>query len=69
MWLNNIKTLCREFKQDDRGATAIEYALLAALIGIAIIASTGAMGDHIADDFDMLGNTIDRQNLNTGHVD
>ena len=69
MWLEKMTAICRAFKTDERGATAIEYALLAALVGIAIIASTGTMGNHISDDFNEIGNTIERQDINTGHVD
>lgn len=36
---------------DQRGATAIEYALLGALIATAVIASVGATGQTIADLF------------------
>lgn len=69
MGLKLLKVQFKSFLNDESGATAIEYALLAALIGTAIIASTGAMGNHIANDFVILENTIERQDLNTGHVD
>lgn len=37
----------RSFLADERGATAIEYALLASLIAMAIIASSVVLGDGL----------------------
>ncbi len=37
----------RSFLQDETGATAIEYGLIAALISVAAIAAMGAMGDAL----------------------
>ncbi len=34
-------------KNDDKGATAIEYGLIAALIAVAIITTVGAVGDNL----------------------
>lgn len=66
---DSFKTICQRFIGDESGATAIEYALLAAAISVAIIASTATMGNHIADDFVEIEDIIERQDLNTGHVD
>ena len=38
--------LLREFVKDESGATAIEYALIAAGIGLAIITAVNALGGH-----------------------
>ena len=38
-----IRTMCR-LRSDKRGATAIEYGLIAALIGVAIISSLSKLG-------------------------
>lgn len=37
----------REFAEDTTGATAIEYALIATLIGVAIIVGANALGGSI----------------------
>ncbi len=37
----------KSFLQDESGATAIEYGLIAALISVAAIAAMGAMGDAL----------------------
>ena len=43
--------MLRRFSRDTRGATAIEYGLVAALIGIAIIAGALALGHQLNDTF------------------
>ena len=40
-------TAIRTFLNDESGATAIEYGLIAALISVAAIAAMGAMGDSL----------------------
>jgi pilus assembly protein Flp/PilA len=37
----------RKFRKDEKGATAIEYALIAALISVAAIAAFSAVGGQI----------------------
>jgi len=37
-------SLARRFAADDRGVTGIEYAILAGLVGVAMIASARALG-------------------------
>ncbi len=39
------------FLADDSGATAIEYGLLAALLGVAIVVSTKALGTKLSSTF------------------
>ncbi|MEQ1489472.1 MAG: Flp family type IVb pilin [Terricaulis sp.] len=40
-----------KFFRDERGATAIEYALIASLIGLVIITAVGAVGDALTGTF------------------
>jgi pilus assembly protein Flp/PilA len=42
--LDAIRTTLRRLPADDKGATAIEYGLIAALIVIAMLAGLGALG-------------------------
>jgi pilus assembly protein Flp/PilA len=42
--LDAIRTMLRRLPADDKGATAIEYGLIAALIVIAMVAGLGALG-------------------------
>jgi len=39
-------------KNDDKGATAIEYGLIAALIAVAIIAAVSSVGTSLSSTFD-----------------
>jgi len=41
-----------KFLRDERGATAIEYALIASLIGLVIIAAVGAVGSSLTGVFE-----------------
>jgi pilus assembly protein Flp/PilA len=44
-------TAINRFVKDESGATAIEYALIAAFIGVAITAAVTALGDKIKQKF------------------
>jgi pilus assembly protein Flp/PilA len=46
-----MKTLMNRFAKDESGATAIEYGLIATLIGVAIIAGATALGTALDDTF------------------
>ncbi len=46
-----LKLLRRQFK-DEFAATSIEYALLAALIALAIIGAVSVMGGSLADSYE-----------------
>jgi pilus assembly protein Flp/PilA len=39
-----IRTLLRKLRRNERGATAVEYGLIAALIVVAMIGGLGALG-------------------------
>lgn len=42
-----MKTFLARFAQDESGATAIEYGLIAALIGVAIISGAQLVGTNL----------------------
>ena len=44
-------TLCRRFMADETGATAIEYGLIAAGIGVAIIPILGTLKTKLVTTF------------------
>lgn len=50
--------LIRTLVQDESGATAIEYGLLAALIAIAAIASLQAVGNQLSTTFNKVNTTL-----------
>ncbi len=42
-----MKTVVTRFVKDESGATAIEYGLIAAIVGIGIIVGLGALRDGL----------------------
>ena len=46
-----MKALFNRFKNDESGATAIEYGLIAALIAVAIIAAVTTLGTKLTTTF------------------
>jgi pilus assembly protein Flp/PilA len=44
-------SLIQNFVQDERGATSIEYGLIAAGIGVALITLVGQVGEEIRNMF------------------
>ncbi|MEE8443810.1 MAG: Flp family type IVb pilin [Alphaproteobacteria bacterium] len=51
--------LMRRFKEDDGGATAIEYGLIAALASLAIVGGTTSLGVSLNSIFDGISLKID----------
>ena len=47
--------LLRHFLADESGATAIEYALIATLIGVVIIVGVTAVGTKLSTSFSNIG--------------
>ena len=48
----------KKFSQDESGATAIEYALIAALIAAGMIAGATALGDSLDSNFKTYGQKL-----------
>jgi pilus assembly protein Flp/PilA len=46
------------FLQDEAGVTAIEYGLIAAGIGVAIVVIVGQVGDQLIDLFTSVKNNL-----------
>ncbi|NGP17253.1 Flp family type IVb pilin [Devosia aurantiaca] len=46
------------FAQDESGATAIEYGLIAALIAVAIIAAATALGGNLSNLFNRISTRL-----------
>ena len=53
-----MKNLFARFVKDESGATAIEYSLIAAGIGVAIIAAVNALGTTISGKFNSIGSAL-----------
>ena len=48
----------RKLFQDEQGATAIEYGLIAALIAVAAITAMGSLGNTLSNTFDNVSNAM-----------
>jgi pilus assembly protein Flp/PilA len=53
MFINDLKT-----KRDERGATAVEYGLMVALIAAVIITTVTALGTALSDKFDTVQKAV-----------
>ena len=53
MLMSDVKT-----KRDERGATAVEYGLMVALIAVVIIAAVTTLGTNLSDKFTEVGTTV-----------
>ena len=54
VWWNDLKTRASE----EGGATAVEYALMVALIAAVIIGAVTALGNNANDKFTEVGNAV-----------
>ena len=48
----------RKFIKNNKGATAIEYGLIAALIAVVAIGALTAIGDNLKGTFTTVGNSL-----------
>ncbi len=53
-----MKNLVVRFVKDESGATAIEYGLIAAGIGVAIVTVVGGVGDELKTLFTTVQNEL-----------
>jgi pilus assembly protein Flp/PilA len=49
-----MKALLKKFQDDESGATAIEYGLIAALISVGIIAAVSVLGGNLKATFETI---------------
>jgi len=61
-----MQNLVTRFIEDESGATAIEYGLIAALISVALIAGASALGNGINNKFTDVSDALDAANVNDG---
>jgi pilus assembly protein Flp/PilA len=54
-----MKTFLARFARDESGATAIEYGLIAALIGVAIVAGARLVGTNLGALFNEIAGELD----------
>ncbi len=61
-----MRNLIRHFAMDESGTTAIEYGLIAAGIGVAVITLVGQIGDELRTMFTNLRDQLSA--FNTGQL-
>ena len=54
-----MKTLVTRFVKDESGVTAIEYGLIAALVGVAIIVGAGLLGTQLNSTFAAIADKLE----------
>ena len=54
-----IKKLFKTVKSDSKGATAIEYGLLAALIAVAILLGVNSLSDRVNGLFNFVATNVE----------
>jgi len=55
-------TFFRKIFKNDKGATAIEYGLIAALIAVAAISAMGFLGTQLTNTFNKVGTELNNAN-------
>jgi pilus assembly protein Flp/PilA len=58
--------MLKQFLKNEDGATAIEYGLIAALIGVAIIAGVSALGGQLDTTFQNISDELEANNTPAG---
>lgn len=53
-----MREFAKAFLRDERGATSIEYGLIAAGIGVAVISLVGQVGDELQTMFSTLRDNL-----------
>lgn len=53
-----MKSLFARFAEDESGATAIEYGLIAALIGVGIITAATSVGTEVSGTFNDVATSL-----------
>lgn len=53
-----MRALINRFLRDESGVTAIEYGLIASLVGVAAIASMTAIGDALKVQFTAIATSL-----------
>jgi len=61
-----MQNFVTRFMNDESGATAIEYGLIAALISVGIITAATSLGDNLAGTFTEIATEVGTVELNAG---
>jgi pilus assembly protein Flp/PilA len=56
--MKNVKQLVKNFMAEESGQDLIEYALVAALVGLGSVAAMGSLANSITNAFGSIGNEL-----------
>lgn len=56
--MSKFMSAVKAFVADENGVTAIEYGLMAALVGLAIVAGAQTLGDDLSAAFTTIGQRL-----------
>jgi pilus assembly protein Flp/PilA len=56
--LQSLVSMCLSLKPDKRAVTAIEYALIAALIAVVVIGAVTRLGSGVANTFNKVASEL-----------
>ena len=56
--MSKVQSMVRGFVRDEQGATAVEYALMVALIAAVVITATRFLGGTTSNVLGGVGNTV-----------
>lgn len=59
--MSNFISAVKTFASDENGVTAIEYGLIAALVGLALIAGATTLGGKLSDSFTFIAGKMKTQ--------
>ena len=57
-----MRNLASKLLKDESGATAIEYGLIAAFVGVVLVAALQFLGTQLTSTFSGIGNTLKSAN-------
>ena len=60
-----MRNFIKAFANDESGATAIEYGLIAALIAVAIVGTLAAIGPKLRGAFEQVNDSLDEDGNST----
>jgi pilus assembly protein Flp/PilA len=57
--MSNLKIACINFLKNEDGPTAVEYAVMLALIIVVCMSAVSALGSNASNTFTYVGNVVD----------
>ncbi len=63
--MSMLGNVLESYWSDESGATAIEYGLISAVIGVAVLTSSSLMGDGLDQRFNDIATFFNNAGLNT----